>query len=229
MKNIYAVVLLAVTIFCPDTALAQRRTTHTATPVPRTGTATTTHAPSVLQDLLDRISALEAALAAETVARFNADVMLATVIMKHMDLLEHFSRDGDDIFITEANLHIVNGTGDTETTNGLGNVIVGYNESRIDPSIAPDDRTGSHMVVVGAENNYSSFGGVVVGQRNSTSGTYSSVTGGRNNVASGTSSSVSGGRSNEASGYMSSVSGGTGNTAIGDYSSVSGGTDNTAS
>ena len=78
MKNISAVVLLAVTIFCPDTALAQRQTTHIATPVPRRGTATTTHAPSVLQDLLDRISALETALAAETVARFNADVMLAT-------------------------------------------------------------------------------------------------------------------------------------------------------
>ena len=55
MKNISAVVLLAVTIFCPDTALAQqvRRTTHIAIPVP-----------SVLQDLLDRISALETALAA---------------------------------------------------------------------------------------------------------------------------------------------------------------------
>ena len=81
MKNIYAVVLLAMTIFCPDTALAQRRTTHAATPLPVGGTATTTHAPSVLQDLLDRISALETALAAETAARQNADVILATVIM----------------------------------------------------------------------------------------------------------------------------------------------------
>ena len=190
MKSFSAAALLAVTFFCPDIALAQRQTTHIATPFPVGGTATTTHAPSVLQDLLDRISALETALAAETVARFNADVMLATVIMQHMDLLQHFSRDGDDIFITEANLHIVNGTGDTETTNGLGNVIVGYNESRADPST--DDRTGSHMVVVGKENNYSSFGGVVVGLRNSTSGAYSSVTAGIANVASGSWSSISG-------------------------------------
>ena len=158
MKNIYAVVLLAMTLSCPDTALAQRRTTHIATPLPVGGTATTTHAPSVLQDLLDRISALETALAAETVARFNADVMLATVIMKHMDLLEHFSRDGDDISITGANLHIVNGTGDTDgLVNGLGNVIVGYNQSRTDPSIVPDDRTGSHMVVVGATTTSNGF------------------------------------------------------------------------
>ena len=221
MKNIYAVVLLAMTIFCPDTALAQRRTTHTATPVPRTGTATTTHAPSVLQDLLDRISALETALAVETVARQNADVMLATVIMQHMDLLEHFSRDGDDIFITGANLHIVNGTGDTDgLVNGLGNVIVGYNESRADPST--DDRTGSHMVVVGAENNYSSFGGIVVGERNSTSGTYSSVTGGYKNVASGPFSSVSGGENNTASGNYSSVSGGFNRIATGIYDWVAG-------
>ena len=49
MKNIYAVVLLAVTFSCLDTALAQRRVTHIATPVPRTGTATAPTA--VLLDL----------------------------------------------------------------------------------------------------------------------------------------------------------------------------------
>ena len=39
----------------------------------------------------------------------NADAMMATIIMQHMDLLMHFSRVDNDIFITGANLHIVNG------------------------------------------------------------------------------------------------------------------------
>ena len=50
--------------------------------------------------------------------------------MQLEDLLTHFSRVDDDIHITGANLHIVNGMGDTETTNSLGNLIIGYNELR---------------------------------------------------------------------------------------------------
>ena len=46
-------------------------------------------------------------------------------------LLQHFSRDGNDIYIDGANLHVRDGSGDTDgTVNGLGNLIVGYNESR---------------------------------------------------------------------------------------------------
>jgi hypothetical protein len=62
------------------------------------------------------------------------------------DLLKHFSRKGNEIFITGANLHIVNGTGLTGCLgegggeipdcpnrlhpNGLGNLIVGYKDLR---------------------------------------------------------------------------------------------------
>ena len=120
-------------------------------------------------------------------------------------LLEHFSRDGNDVTIAGANLHIVNGTGTTTgTVNGLGNLIVGYNEVRG----SGDDRTGSHNLVVGKEHNYSSFGGLVAGYYNTISGRYASVSGGSVNVAGGSSSSVSGGSGNEASGTDSSVSGG---------------------
>jgi hypothetical protein len=42
------------------------------------------------------------------------------------DLLVHFTRTGNDVFITGANLHLVNGLQDTSTANGLGNLIVGY-------------------------------------------------------------------------------------------------------
>jgi len=40
------------------------------------------------------------------------------------DLLQHFSRSGNEITIKGANLHIVNGLSQTATTNGLGNIII---------------------------------------------------------------------------------------------------------
>jgi hypothetical protein len=99
------------------------------------------------------------------------------------DLLVHVSREGNDIYVTGANLHVVNGTGATDgITNGLGNVIIGYNEFRTGEDVV-NDRSGSHMLVVGRSNNYTSFGGIVVGVWNSTTGRYASVSGGRNRQA----------------------------------------------
>jgi hypothetical protein len=142
------------------------------------------------------------------------------------DLLTHFSRAGNDIFITGANLHIRNGLGSTDTTNSLGNLIVGYNETG---NTAGDLRTGSHNVIVGRQQNFASFGGLVVGQNNRILGQFASVSGGANNTASGFAASVSGGANNTASGQRASVSGGGGNTASGISASVSGGGSNTAS
>ncbi len=149
----------------------------------------------------------------------------ASQVDQLQDLLVHFSRSGNEITITGANLHVVNGLGSTTTTNTLGNVIIGYNETRG----SGDDRSGSHMLVVGKKLNYTKYGGVVVGEFNTTSGNFSSVKGGNGNTASGTWSSVSGGIQNTASGDQSSVSGGAVNTASNRYSSVSGGRSNTAS
>jgi hypothetical protein len=44
--------------------------------------------------------------------------------------------------------------------NGLGNLIIGYNELRG----SGDDRTGSHNLVLGSRNNHSSYAGIVGGQ-----------------------------------------------------------------
>jgi trimeric autotransporter adhesin len=144
-------------------------------------------------------------------------------------LLKPFSRKGNEVVITGANLRIVNGLGATDTTNGLGNLIVGYNEPRQDPSIPPDVRTGSHNVVVGIGNNFSRFGGLVVGGSNEISGEFAAVLAGIFNTASGVGSSVSGGNTNTASAFSASVSGGGQNVASGQLSSVSGGSANTAS
>jgi len=127
---------------------------------------------------------------------------------------------------SNVNVQIVDGSGGTAgTVNGRGNLIVGYNEVRG----SGDDRTGSHNLIVGARNNYSSFGGQVVGDLNTISNFYASVSGGENNTASGESASISGGLNNIASSSYASVSGGLGNTASGFIASVSGGQNNTAS
>jgi hypothetical protein len=63
-----------------------------------------------------------------------------------------FDAAANEVVITGANLRIVNGLGATRTVNGLGNLIVGYNEERIASSFRPPPanvRTGSHNVVGG--------------------------------------------------------------------------------
>ena len=176
-----------------------------------------------------------------------------------MDLGPYLTVDTTDpsvpvVRLSGVNLQVVNGLGHTDSKNGLGNIIIGYDEadtsSTLRCTIGTDSKgsisdatacanaggtwsstgfkTGSHDLIVGAGNNYSSWGAVVVGYQNTSNNAFASVTGGMNNMASGPSSSISGGVANTASGALSSVSGGFANTANGDYSSVSGGNTNWA-
>jgi hypothetical protein len=153
-------------------------------------------------------------------------------------LLTHVSIATDDagrreIIITGANLRIVNGLGQTDCgpddtpipdcPNGLGNLIVGYNELREGEE---NSRIGSHNVVVGQQHNFSRFGGLVVGAFNTISGAFAAVSGGRGNTADGGATAVSGGENNVASGAFAAVSGGENNVASGLESSISGGRGN---
>ena len=134
---------------------------------------------------------------------------------------------GPHIIFRGANVHIQSGSGATSDPGellGLGNLIVGYNESRD----TDNDRSGSHNIVVGDRHNFSSYGGLVAGSFNAISENNASVTGGLGNMASGEYSSVSGGYFNTASWFYSSVSGGAKNTASGPESSISGGYENEA-
>ena len=169
--------------------------------------------------------------------------------------------EGNDVArFDEVNVQITNGLGATNgdpmlnpnnpgPVNGLGNLLIGYNEATGFGSLACSDgqfadqtacedagetwareqRTGSHNLVLGAGQFYTSHGGLLAGNRNIVNRAWASVSGGRLNTASGNSSSVSGGEFNFASGTWSSVSGGFGNTASSSWSSVSGGSSNTAS
>jgi hypothetical protein len=154
------------------------------------------------------------------------------------------SSTSTDLVFSGCNVHIVNGAGSTQTTNGLGNLIVGYNEDASTQAKPASVRTGSHNIVTGLGHSYTSSGGLVAGRLNKISGLYatvtggsensataasSSVTGGKINVASAPNSTVLGGQQNEASGVSSTVTAGFGNKATGAQSSVSGGMSNTAS
>jgi hypothetical protein len=162
-------------------------------------------------------AALEAQVAALSAEVDALQAMLAGV-----------SRDGDTLLFTGMNLQVVNGTGTTGgEPNGLGSVIIGYNE--VNPDALRGSRVGSHYLVIGEGHAYTRYAGIITGYRNTASGVYSSVTGGFFNTASGQGSSVTGGYDNTASGAYSSVTGGYLNTASGHASSVTGGYNNTAS
>ncbi len=128
------------------------------------------------------------------------------------NLLQGVSRQKNELTFSGINLHIVNGTGNTEgQVNGLGNLIVGYNEPRTGGHVAK--HTGSHNVIIGSMHSYSSYGGLVAGSTNTITGKYSSVSGGQWNTASGDYSSVSGGHLSSAKGKYSTVNGGLSSSA----------------
>jgi hypothetical protein len=164
-------------------------------------------------------------------------------ILSHMSIV--YLDDGSGNLVNKTirferiNVQIVNGLGATNgypkdpdsvepldvKVDGVGNLIVGYNELG-NPVV--DDRTGSHNMVLGHGNSYSSFGGFAGPHDNTSSAPFASVTGGTGNEASGVGASVVGGEGNTAGGNWSTVSGGRGNLASGFWSAISGGKDNSA-
>jgi len=141
------------------------------------------------------------------------------------------------------NVQIVNGTGETQTANGLGNLIIGYNRPSAGSFVcslgvadsdaacrggggawAQSHKTGSHNIVGGDFNSYSNWGGIVFGLENAISAPNAVVLSGARNKAGGSMASITGGSYNTASGIYSTVNGGVGNRASGDFSAVAGGT-----
>jgi hypothetical protein len=185
---------------------------------------------------IERIAALEAqtqAQAAQITSLQSALANQSAQIASLQSLLQHFSRNGNEIYITGANLNIRDGSGHTwgntndpgfPVATGLGNLIVGYNEAMFPPGT----KTGSHNLIVGLWQSYSSVGGIVAGRENTISGPYATVTGGDRNTASAATASVTGGSLNSANFVSASVTGGAFNEANGGCSSVTGGARNVA-
>ncbi len=160
------------------------------------------------------------------------------------------------------NVQIVNGAGQTTSTNGAGNLVIGYDETSGPGSCEGGGggspvQTGSHNVILGTNQRYTSYGAILGGycnlstgpgellagsvnaaegegstisggRFNSTGGAHASVGGGAGNLASGLGASISGGFSGQATGEYASVSGGNSGYAEGKFSAVSGGRENSA-
>jgi hypothetical protein len=162
---------------------------------------------SLQREVTDRITYADG-VAANALASANSysDTRLAPV----SDKLVHFSRSGNNVYITGANLHLRNGLGATlnNGVNGLGNLIVGYNESRNQGAANPDVRTGSHNIVTGTGSNYARTSAFLTGVNNASGNHFASVLGGTGNAANGTYSVVVGGYNNQANGGWSVILGG---------------------
>ncbi|WP_417908493.1 hypothetical protein [Candidatus Electronema sp. PJ] len=207
--------LAAVTIICTEMAVA----------APPPGN------PSSQRSVVERLDAYESIVTQQAYLIEDLQKQLAEA-RKVTDALAPYltADDAKNIYITGANLHIQSGSGKTDgELNGLGNLIIGYNEhSSPSEDMPATTRIGSHNLVVGPYHSYLSYGGLLAGFGNTVSGPYSSVSGGYGGTASGDYSSVSGGAGGTAGGAFSSVSGGGGGTASGDLSSVIGGNTATA-
>lgn len=152
----------------------------------------------------------------------NGEMPTLLNILSHMEYVASGIGSQPTIKFKGVNVQIVNGAGSTATTNSKGNLVIGYDET-------PGTQTGSHNVVLGGEQSFTSYGGILAGFKNSISGAYASVTGGLSNIASGAYASITGGGENFASGSRASVTGGYSNTANELVASVTGGELNVAS
>ena len=141
---------------------------------------------------------------------------------------------GPHIIFKGVNVHIENGLTPGDSANGLGNLIVGFDDDGFD-SLERDAndidaaRTGSHNLVVGDDHEFTASNGFVAGEGNVVSADYAAVSGGVGNTASAFAATVTGGEYNLADEVAASVSGGASNIASGTGAVVSGGLFNMAS
>jgi hypothetical protein len=109
--------------------------------------------------------------------------------------------------VTGANLQVVNGLGTTDTVNGLGNVLVGYGPfGTVDIGCAEFcDNSGSHNIILGTRNSYSSYSGIVGGDSNQILGSYAIILSGTCNRVLGNFSVINTGNMNTVTGSYGSV------------------------
>lgn len=134
---------------------------------------------------------------------------------------------GPNITFHDANIHITNGSFNTATVNGLGNLIIGYNEIQQYPNnvLVPGDRGGSHNLVIGPLNKFTlnSYCSIVAGYDNKADACFTAVLAGADNTVSGQYGALLGGTSNTVFGLASVGGGGYACRVFGDYSTLWGG------
>lgn len=129
------------------------------------------------------------------------------------------------------NLQIVNGLGKTDTTNGCGNLIIGYNEPPPSSSGWPGTRTGSHNLILGRFHSHASYAGLLSGEMGMTTvnAPASCVVGGAEGSANADRCVVVGGQENKGNSSRCVVIGGFDNGANNaEFAVVAGGINNRA-
>jgi trimeric autotransporter adhesin len=144
-------------------------------------------------------------------------------LLPHIKYVEKGVGGKPTIQFSGVNVQILSGSGSTRgAVNGEGNLVIGYDENP-----GGHAQTGSHNLILGEEQTFTSFGGILAGRKNTISAPFAAVTGGFENLASGEASWAGGGQRNRATGFNASISGGQLNEA-GFIASVSGGAQNKA-
>ncbi len=184
-----------------------------------------------------------------TVASFGSDnAIMQNFIAEVLPYIEGATdaQGHSAIYFSGVNVHINNGDGATESVNGSGNLIVGYDESYEFDLFGPEPFNfctrveffggSAYQTQEICESNGGTWGdnSQKIGSHNLIVGLGHSYTqsgglvSGKNNTISGRGSNISGGTDNVASGGYSSISAGFFNQATGPFSGVVGGLDNIA-
>src|SRR3989440_6631922 len=112
-------------------------------------------------------------------------------MLPHMSLISSGVGGKPTIRFTGVNVQIVSGSGTTNATvNGAGNLVLGYDES-------PGTQTGSHNLILGLGQTFTSYGSILGGGNNPATGPYSAALG-LGNTASGQYATATGGRAGTA-------------------------------
>jgi hypothetical protein len=158
-------------------------------------------------------------------SEFTAEeIALLKSVLPHVKYLASGVGAKPTIQFSGVNVQVISGSGSTNAAvNGEGNLVIGYDENA-----EAHEQTGSHNLILGEEQTFTSYGGFLGGFKNADTAPFASASGGFSNTASGELSSVGGGEFNTASAGEASVSGGVSNTASGGGAAVSGGVNNTA-
>ena len=188
--------------------------------------------PSILEQLAGLLVAQQEQIASLEEQLLGQEQAIASLapLLSLVPVAERSSFGQDTWNLSGLNVRLDNGAGTTYgTSNGLGNLILGYNESDGGHRDAEGNfmdgevRVGSHNLVVGAGHTYGSNGSLLGGYNNSLFGQGSAILSGQASLATGTWSAILGGLDNRATATNTCISGGHSNTASGDRASVSGG------
>jgi hypothetical protein len=119
------------------------------------------------------------------------------LLLPHMTFIASGVGGDPTIQFSGVNVQVVSGAGKTQVVNGEGNLVIGYDENE-----GHHAQTGSNNLVLGGEQTFTSYAGIVAGFDDSITAPFAAIAGGARNTVEG--------------GY-STILGGTERTELGEY------------